>query len=87
MTCPNWSIARSTEHHRPATLTGDRSDPGEINCPSSPVVSGALCGDVDLDLGRAASVGEARIPAAEAVGQVIVEDSGADLDEELGSGR
>jgi hypothetical protein len=51
------------------------------------VVSGALCGDVDLDLGRAAIVGEARIPAAEAASQVIVEDSGADLEEELGSGR
>jgi hypothetical protein len=38
----------------------------------SPVVSGALCGDVDLDLGRAASVGEARIPAAEAAGQVLL---------------
>lgn len=33
-----------------------------------PVVSGALCGDVDLDLGRAASVGEAWVPAAEAAG-------------------
>jgi hypothetical protein len=37
---------------------------GGINHPSAPVVSGALCGDVDLDLGRAAAiVGEARIPA------------------------
>ena len=50
---------------------------GGDQLPECPVVSGALCGDVDLDLGRAASVGEARIPAAEAAGQVIVGDSGA----------
>jgi hypothetical protein len=49
---------------------GDRPDPGEINRPSALVVSGVLCGEVDLGLSRAAIVGEARIPAAEAAGQV-----------------
>ena len=52
-----------------------------------PVVSEALCGEVDLGLGRAAMMGEAWVPAVEAAGQVVVEDSGADLEEELGSGR
>ncbi|MBV9139588.1 MAG: hypothetical protein JO115_01465 [Pseudonocardiales bacterium] len=60
---------------------------GRSTARTPPVVSGALCGDLDLDLGRAATVGEARIPAAEAAGQVVVEDSGADPEEELGSGR
>ena len=64
----------------------DRSDPGEVNRPSAGGLR-ALCGGVDLALGRAAMMGEARVPAAEAAGQVVVEDSGADLEEELGSGR
>jgi len=46
-----------------------------------------LCGEVDLDLGRAAIIGEAWVPAVEAAGQVVVEDSGAGLEEKLGSGR
>jgi hypothetical protein len=40
-------------------------------------MSGALCGDVDLDLGRAAIVGEARIPAGGSSQPGFVEDSGA----------
>ena len=50
-------------------------------------VSGPLCGETGFDLGWATAVGEARVPAAEAASQVVVEDGGTDLEEELSSGR
>ena len=45
----------------------------------------ALRGEVDLDPGRAAVVGEAWVPALEVAGQIVVQDRGADLEEELGA--
>ena len=42
---------------------------------------GRLCGDVLLGRG----VGEAGIPAVEVIGEVVVEDAGADLKQEVGS--
>jgi hypothetical protein len=38
-----------------------------------------LGGEVDFDFGRAAGVGEDRIPALEVAGQVVVQDGGTDL--------
>ncbi len=44
---------------------------------------GRLCGDVVVFCG----VGEAGVPAAEVVGEFVVENPGADLDEQVRSGR
>jgi hypothetical protein len=63
----------------------DRSDPGEGQPPERPVIFLALRGEVDLDPGRAAVVGEAWVPALEVAGQVVVQDGGTDLEEELGA--
>jgi hypothetical protein len=50
-----------------------------------PVLFLLLGGEVDFDFGRAAGVGEGRIPALEVAGQVVVQDGGTDLEEELGA--
>jgi hypothetical protein len=53
--------------------------------PERPVIFLVLRGKVDLDPGRAAVVGEAWVPALEVAGQIVVQDCGADLEEELGA--
>lgn len=63
---------------------GDRSNPGELDR-QRPVLFLLLGGEVDFDFGRAAGVGEGRIPALEVAGQVVVQDGGTDLEEELGA--
>jgi len=58
---------------------GDRPKPWEIICSSA---RGAA---LRRELGRLAVMGEAGIPAGEVGGQVVVEDPGADLQEQMGA--
>ena len=67
-------------------LVGDRSDPGVVSRPSGRSAGLTLCGEIGFNLGWASGMSEALVPVAEAAGQVVVEDGGADLEEELGSG-
>ena len=52
----------------PGCLEGDRSDPGELDR-QRPVLFLLRGGEVDFDFGRAAGVGEGRIPALEVAGR------------------
>ena len=65
--------------YRSSRMSGDRPKPWEINCSS---VRGAA---LRRDFGRLAVIGEAGIPAGEVGGQVVVEDPGADLQEQMGA--
>ncbi len=58
---------------------GDRPKPWEINCSSARGVA------LRRELGRLAVMGEAGIPAGEVGDQVVVEDPGADLQEQMGA--
>jgi hypothetical protein len=75
-----WTSVRGVQRTwRPFGSGGDQ--------PPERSVSDPLCGQIDPDLGWASGMGEARVAAAEAASQVVVEDGGTDLEEELSSGR
>jgi hypothetical protein len=74
--CSHHTVGR---YGRPFGSGGDQ--------PPERLVGGPLRGEIGLDLGWASGMGEARVPAAEAASQVVVEDGGTDLEEELSSGR
>ena len=81
------SMSGTPGRSRLTGLTSRSFGSGGGQLPERPVIFRSLRGEVDLDFSRAAPVGEGRVPAVEVASQIVVQDGGADLEEELGTRR